>query len=1024
MKDVRDKKLWIFNAGKNYQGNPKWLMEYIRMYRKDISVVWMCYDSALKNYLQGMGRRAALYDSGEGREIMEQAGVYVVEMCKEHFQPELEGIVILNLWHGVGCKTVERKVTKGFLSERIAKKYIRYHEVFRNQQLFLVTSDAMKAHFMEQCGLKEEQLICEGYPKNQSLREMKTYNPAKAFPKLKKALQQGENRKQLVLYAPTYRDVQGEDFLETALPDRERLISVLKKQNMILIIKLHPLVENTPSFLKIKKQYEQTEELCFWDNRYDIYEIFDEIETGIVDYSSIFYDLLAKGVKKFIRYFFDIHHPERFRDYAFDVQEMTCGVTAYDFEGLLLSLQDIQEIQDGEFERLHRFFWEYETENPCESIIQKTLLFEPLQEKDPVLYSFDVFDTLITRKCRTSQAVFDRIRRKIYEENLGLDAYLYDHFVKLRIWCEKGAREYLKKSVLLRGDERLEVTLRDIYGIMQRTYGLTEQQKERLIQLECETEMESVLPVKENIEKVKGLMEKGETVIFISDMYLPKNVIAEMLKTAEPSLAEIPLFVSSECGYQKTTKRLFLEVYYSLNYHFSKWVHTGDNEFADVRQPEKLGIETQLYRPAEMSAYDKYAARYNSDYGFQCMVKKFVEFNERRESAEQEFAYKYVGLYLVPYVVWAVQDAVSKGYECIYFIARDGFYLKKAADEVIRYLKLRIKTKYIYGSRKAWRLSSFIEDVDGDFFEEYGNFGNVVDFPSLLHTMYLSEEQFLNFFPEYGYLKKKRRISHQIVSKIAKAAKGSFAYRNYLLELGKKERELVLDYLRQEICGTEKYVFLEYWGRGYTQECLARLLHAAFGEDALCSMYYVRSIYDSFGNAIRYQYTKNIGSLVFIESVFSNLAYQSLEKYERKDGRVVPVLLPCKNNPLLHEQIQKELVNFTRDYCALGLYKEKTAGHLLFNFSLYYFYTHKTKDPLLLEVFGELSDGVSTWEEPTDYAPAITFRTILDWMHGKSFYTKSYEMSFQKSNWIYRTGFKMYAFYCEKIRGRLTKKYD
>ena len=65
---------------------------------------------------------------------MAKAGVYVVEMCKEVFQPELSGITVLNLWHGVGCKSIERKVTDGFLQERIAKN------TFKTTIFFATTS--------------------------------------------------------------------------------------------------------------------------------------------------------------------------------------------------------------------------------------------------------------------------------------------------------------------------------------------------------------------------------------------------------------------------------------------------------------------------------------------------------------------------------------------------------------------------------------------------------------------------------------------------------------------------------------------------------------------------------------------------------------------------------------------------------------------------------------------------------------------------------------------------------------------
>ena len=37
---MRDKKIWIFNAGNAFDGNPKWLFMYIVNYRKDITPYW------------------------------------------------------------------------------------------------------------------------------------------------------------------------------------------------------------------------------------------------------------------------------------------------------------------------------------------------------------------------------------------------------------------------------------------------------------------------------------------------------------------------------------------------------------------------------------------------------------------------------------------------------------------------------------------------------------------------------------------------------------------------------------------------------------------------------------------------------------------------------------------------------------------------------------------------------------------------------------------------------------------------
>ena len=81
-----------------------------------------------------------------------------------------------------------------------------------------------------------------------------------------------------------------------------KLLKILKKNNILLIIKLHYLVKNDVNFTTAK-MYENHPNILFWDNKKDIYEIFDQIDLGILDYSSIYYDMLASGVKSLLDIF-------------------------------------------------------------------------------------------------------------------------------------------------------------------------------------------------------------------------------------------------------------------------------------------------------------------------------------------------------------------------------------------------------------------------------------------------------------------------------------------------------------------------------------------------------------------------------------------------------------------------------------------------------------------------------------------------------------------------------------------------
>ena len=78
------------------------------------------------------------------------------------------------------------------------------------------------------------------------------------------------------------------------------------------------------------------------------------------------------------------------------------------------------------------------------------------------MYSFDVFDTLITRRTAVPTGIFALMQSRIrYErDENGLDDYIVDNFYYLRIHSE----ELTRKSGVFRKKE--EVSLRDIYTAM------------------------------------------------------------------------------------------------------------------------------------------------------------------------------------------------------------------------------------------------------------------------------------------------------------------------------------------------------------------------------------------------------------------------------------------------------------------------------------------------------------------------------------------------------------------------------
>ena len=186
--------------------------------------------------------------------------------------------------------------------------------------------------------------------------------------------------------------------------------------------------------------------------------------------------------------------------------------------------------------------------------------------------AFDIFDTLIFRKCGEPKSVFrimERLQKGFYEQ---------------RIDAEKTARN---KSVYE------EITLDDIYEQLESVYGRN--RAAELKSLEVETELSLIIPNPEMMPVFNDLVRKGKTVFLISDMYLSTEIISKMLdKCGVRGYQE--LYVSSEYKKTKRSGSLFDFVLEENNLKPEGLLHIGDHPLSDYLIPSKRGIQAFLYK--------------------------------------------------------------------------------------------------------------------------------------------------------------------------------------------------------------------------------------------------------------------------------------------------------------------------------------------------------------------------------------------------------------------------------------------
>lgn len=994
-------KVWAFcsgHASNDFRGNPKWLFLYMNKYRPDITTYWLCENEEVLAQVRSLGCRAYKLHTLQAEQAINRTGVLVSEQVKTNIPQGLEHAKYLNLWHGVGgVKAVEKAQTGGALGMELAKKYIGKNEYYHNHELYLATSPFIEGIAADQLGISEDRMIRASYPRN---IYQKQYERVATFDHDLIAQKGLPTDTRIVAYTPTHRNSTDSEVFAEAFPDMDALIRVCEENHLLMVFKMHPMLENEIGFRMAKEAYADCPWLYFWDNRDDFYEILDKIDLCIMDFSSIFTDFLSAGVRHFVRYIFDID-PDTL-DFPMGYDEVTLGRKCKTFAELLEALAHYEEDDlSADIERIHRLYWQYENGHDMETIVQKTLDFQPKNEVLPTLYSFDIFDTLISRKVLEPSGIFYKIREQMRCSPLDFPPDLVENYVSARRACERNCRTYYNRSKIERDDERCEISFREIFDWMKKVYPLTEPQILQLMQWELDAELEDSIPLSRQINYVKELKARGETVVLISDMYLPQEFIRQLLVKADPMLGELPLFLSSDLGYQKSHKTLYLEVYkHFAPWNFGRWIHHGDNTRSDVKVPASLDIRTVQIPVPEFNQLEQALVEKIGTYDAFLVAAKMARFRVEHPMSREQFVYSYVSLLFVPYIEWCLRDAIERGDEVLYFVSRDGHHLKRIADVIVRQHNLAIETKYIYASRLTWRIPSFIDHIDAGFWGQgYGNFARVNTFDKLLKAMSMDEPTFRRLFPEFAELNEESTFSLPELQSIVNVLKISPKFLAHILKTAEEERVSVCGYLAQEIDAKRPFSIVEYWGRGYTQENFTRLWQQVVEKDVPSVFYYSRSTLPSDEYNIRKNFTLNPSEQQFIEAIFANMPYKSIERYELVDGKWTPVIQPNDCDEALFEAMQTWLPRFAEDYCALPFTDREAIGRCLIDFAID-FYNENQDWPVFREILAPAKDSVELYGKKVEYAKELTMADIDQLEKGnitRNKLTKSLTMSLLRS---------------------------
>ena len=327
------------------------------------------------------------------------------------------------------------------------------------------------------------------------------------------------------------------------------------------------------------------------------------------------------------------------------------------------------------------------------------------------MYSFDVFDTLITRKTAVPKGIFAIMQSELEkEEYAAIPASIRYNFYRLRIAAEMLARRSYQNS------ETEDVTLGQIYDVLAMHGELTKAQRKQLVRLECDVEYRECVPVEKNVVQVKKLLSDGEKVILISDMYLPKEQISKMLAKADPALGELQLYVSGDCKKSKHTGTIYKFAMEQSHFIGVECIHIGDNVNKDIAAAEKAGFCPRLswfpgLLPIEKKLLDQTRGNIWLNRVIGCSRRARLRLGEEMTKKDNILVGTSVGgILLNSYMQWVIRSALDRGIKRLYFTAPDGYVLKRIADILICKTGIEIDTHYSYGTYDTDQVMNFSDN--------------------------------------------------------------------------------------------------------------------------------------------------------------------------------------------------------------------------------------------------------------------------------------------------------------------------
>lgn len=435
--------------------------------------------------------------------------------------------------------------------------------------------------------------------------------------------------------------------------------------------------------------------------------------------------------------------------------------------------------------------------------ISRELLQNKIDTYD--IISFDVFDTLLMRKTLQPKDIFSLVEvRAMKEKNIQCA------FEKNRILAEQNLLASFIPNYL------------QIYNELQFITGISDDEKEYLMDLELRIESQMLIPRKEMVRVFDYAKSRNKKIYLISDMYLSSNWIGNQLKKAG-IIGYDELMIFNEYSTSKG-QNLFNVFIHKVK--DKKILHIGDSEAFDIMAAQRNGIDNfrilSAYDMLQISVYKEVlyeivdlTGRLQVGYFisriFNSPFALFESDGKGRVKTGRDIGYIYMAPIITDFLLWLANKIKDKKSARVLFSARDGYLIDKL------YGILRKKESLIKLPEGLYFLTSRILCISASLFNEDDILW------SMNNTFSGSPEELL----KKRYFLTEGEIEYFDPNKYSSISQYILAHKKAILSKSAEIREKYMEYISGlGLNGDDDLIFFDFVSTGTCQLCLSRLLNA------------------------------------------------------------------------------------------------------------------------------------------------------------------------------------------------------